>query len=59
MPVGMRDEILTRTYAAEKPLFAKSCVQEINVLDNDIREFKNSYSSGERGEKTAIAEFQL
>lgn len=59
MPVGMRDEILTRTCAAEKPLFAKSCVQERNVLDNDRREFKNSYSSGDRGGKTANAEFQL
>ena len=59
MPVGMRDEILTRTYAAEKPLFAKSCVQEINVLDNDVREFKNSYSSGDRGGKIANVEFQL
>lgn len=59
MPLGMRDEILTRTHGAEKPLFAKSCVQERNVLDNDRREFKNSYSSGDKGGKTANAEFQL
>lgn len=59
MPPGVRDEILTRTYGAEKPLFAKSGVQERNVFDNDRREFKNSYSSGDKGGKTANDEFQL
>ena len=59
MLVSMRDEILIGTYAAEKTLFAKSCVQEINFFDNDIREFNNSYSSSDRGGKTANAKFQL
>ena len=54
----MRDGILTRTYAAKKPLFSKSRVQEINFLDNERREFKNSYSLGDRGGKTTNVEFQ-
>ena len=57
--MSMRDAILTRTYVAENPLFEKPCVQEINVLDNDMREFNNSYTLGDKGGKTANAEFQL
>lgn len=59
MPPGMRDDLLTKTYGAEKPLFAKSGVQERNVFDNDRREFKSSYSSGDKSGKTANDEFQL